>query len=297
MLLQTTAVPTTGTQSADPLRTVNPYVFLVGCPRSGTTMLKRIVDAHPQILITRETHWVPRFYIRRKGLTADGRVTPAIVDEWFEYYRFAHLGISRERLARMVAKHEGASYAEFVSALYDCRGLKKGKPFVGDKTPTYVHHLPTLTALWPHTRIVHLIRDGRDIWLSMREWRMAHKAAGSFATWGTDPVVTTALWWKALVGIGCQDGAAMDSQHYQSISYEALVIDCESECRSLAEFLAIRYDPKMPRYYEGRMRARGEGSANDVWLRPTPGLRDWRTQMVAINLSGSKQLSASSCST
>ena len=66
MLLQTTAMPT-GTQSADRPRIVNPYVFLVGCPRSGTTMLKRIVDAHPQILITRETHWVPRFYNRRKG--------------------------------------------------------------------------------------------------------------------------------------------------------------------------------------------------------------------------------------
>ena len=92
MLLQTTAVPT-GTQSANRPRTVNPYMFLVGCPRSGTTMLKRIVDAHPQIAITRETHWVPRFYNRRKGLTADGRVTPAIVEKWFEYDRFAHLEI------------------------------------------------------------------------------------------------------------------------------------------------------------------------------------------------------------
>jgi hypothetical protein len=71
----------------------------------------------------------------------------------------------------------------------------------------------------------------------------------------------------------------MDSQHYQSISYEALVTDCESECRSLAEFLAVLYDPKMPRYYEGHTRPREEGSANDVWLPPTPGLRDWRTQM------------------
>ena len=196
----------------------------------------------------------------------------------------------------MVAKHEGTSYAEFVSTLYDCRGLKKGKPFVGDKTPTYVHHLPTLTALWPHTRIVHLIRDGRDVWLSMRQWRMAHKAAGSFATWGTDPVVTTALWWKALVGIGCQDGAAMDSQHYQSISYEALVTDCESECRSLAEFLAIQYDPKMPRYYEGHTRREKKDRPITSGCHQRRGSETGARRWIAMNLSVSKRPPASSCS-
>jgi hypothetical protein len=181
----------------------------------------------------------------------------------------------------MVAKNEGATYSEFVSKLYDRYGLTQGKPLVGDKTPWYVRKLSTLVELWPQVRVVHLIRDGRDVWLSMRNWRMADRTAGKFSTWKSDPLVTTALTWRALVSIGCQDGAAMGAQRYRAIQYEPLVRESERECRSLAAFLDVPFDPRMPFYYEGRTTPAEVGSANKAWLPPTPGLRDWRTQMDA----------------
>ena len=62
-------VPSAGAATA----ATNPFVFIVGCPRSGTTLLNRIVDAHPLIAITPETHWVPRFHRQGNGLPDDGR--------------------------------------------------------------------------------------------------------------------------------------------------------------------------------------------------------------------------------
>ena len=47
--------------------TVNPYVFIVGCSRSGTTLLQRIVGAHPDIAVALETHWIPRWLEKRRG--------------------------------------------------------------------------------------------------------------------------------------------------------------------------------------------------------------------------------------
>ena len=55
---------------------MNPYVFLVGCPRSGTTLLRRIADAHPQLAVARGTRWIPRTFEFRRCLTEDGHVTP-----------------------------------------------------------------------------------------------------------------------------------------------------------------------------------------------------------------------------
>ena len=52
----------------------NPYVFIVGCPRSGTTLLKRLVDAHPAIASPPETHWITRFYKRGTGVAPDRRL-------------------------------------------------------------------------------------------------------------------------------------------------------------------------------------------------------------------------------
>jgi hypothetical protein len=46
---------------------VNPYVFIVGCPRSGTTLLQRIVDAHPDIAVVFEMHWISRWLEKRRG--------------------------------------------------------------------------------------------------------------------------------------------------------------------------------------------------------------------------------------
>ena len=46
---------------------VNPYLFIVGCPRSETTLLQRIVDAHPDIAVVFETHWIPRWLEKRRG--------------------------------------------------------------------------------------------------------------------------------------------------------------------------------------------------------------------------------------
>ena len=63
-------------------------MFIVGCPRSGTTLLQRMVDAHPDIAITRQSRCIPNYYEKRKGLTPDGLVTPELVDRLVEERRF-----------------------------------------------------------------------------------------------------------------------------------------------------------------------------------------------------------------
>ncbi|MGI9455650.1 MAG: sulfotransferase family protein [Aeoliella sp.] len=264
-----------------PSNLTNPYVFLVGSPRSGTTMLKRMVSAHPLITISRETHWVPHFYERRKGVDADGLVTPAIVDKLFSHHRFSQMKMSAPTVRDVVTSHPGITYAGLVTSIFDHYARRRDKPLAGDKTPKYVRKLPTLWELWPATRVLHIIRDGRSVWLSMRNWRMAHKAAGQFSTWQESPVVTTALWWKALVGIGVEDGRRQCSDQYAEISYEHLVANPELGCRRIAAFLGLEYNEAMPNYFRGKTRRKQEASANAAWLPPTPGLRDWRTDMTA----------------
>ncbi len=260
-------------------KTTNPYVFLVGSPRSGTTMLKRMVNAHPLLAITRETHWIPRFYEKQKGVTAEGHVTEKLVDLLFEHHRFDQMKIKRRTLLKIVREQSDLTYASLVGQIFDHYGRRKNKPLVGDKTPTYVRKLPILHQLWPAARFVHLIRDGRDVWLSMRQWRMAAKSAGKFPSWNVDPLITTALWWKALVGMGRRDGREIGNSQYCEFKYEQLVAQPDIECRKLAHFLDLPHVEAMERYYEGRSQPDAQLSTNAAWLPPTPGRRDWRTQL------------------
>lgn len=259
---------------------LNPYLFVVGNPRSGTTLLERMLNAHPRLAIIHESHWITRFYTRRIGVGRDGIVTPDLVRHLGEHHRFHLLKMSVRDIGAIIEGEPGMRYADFISRLFDLYGRREGKPLVGDKTTGgYVRRLPLLHDLWPGARFVHLIRDGRDVCLSMRTWPKADRAAGRFAIWDEDPVATTALWWDWQVRLGHEGGSAIGPERYREVRFEDLVSGPEDQCRALCEFLGVPFDDAMCRFNEGRVRDARGLSANQAWLAPTPGLRDWRTQM------------------
>jgi hypothetical protein len=259
----------------------NPYLFVVGCPRSGTTLLRRMLNAHPELAITPETHWIARSLERGIGVTPDGIATPELVSHLLASPKFRRTGIERADLERLLPRSRPVSYADFVRGFFDLYGRLEDKALVGDKTPGYVRRLPLLHALFPETRFVHLIRDGRDVTLSALGWRRASKLASRLSTWEAHPVATAALWWERHVRAGREAGRALGQALYYELRYEALIADPAREAESLCAFLELRFDEALVRFHESRQRSEPGLSAKKAWLPPTPGLRDWRAEMSA----------------
>lgn len=258
----------------------NPYVFIVGCPRSGTTLLQRIVDAHPEIAITPETHWVPAFFRDGVGLTTEGFVLPELVEELFSHRNFSKMGISHVDLEGLLGDGRPVSYSSFVSGIFDLYGRQHDKPLVGDKSPGYARDIPLLHTLWPAAKFIHLIRDGRDVCLSAINWKRKIPAMTSrFPTWAEDPVTTAALWWECHVRLAREAGNALGPDLYSEIRYEALVAHPAEECARLCAFLGVPYVDTMLRFHEGRFSGKAGQDAKHSWQPITPGLRNWRTQM------------------
>jgi hypothetical protein len=258
----------------------NPFLFIVGCPRSGTTLLQRIVNSHPRIAVLPETQWVPRFFQEQTGLTAEVWVTSHLIGRLIEHRTFPRLGISRQEVEALLRGEEPLSYARFVSGVFDLYGKAQAKPLVGDKTPGYVRKIRVLHALWPEAKFVHLIRDGRDVCLSALDWkRKAARMASLYPTWTESPVMTAALWWEWHLERRRRRGQLLGRDLFYELRYEALVTRPAEECAKLCAFLGVPYDDAMLRFHEGRTRAEPGLSAKDAWLPISPGLRDWRTQM------------------
>jgi hypothetical protein len=262
----------------------NPYVFIVGCPRSGTTLLQRILDAHPDIAITPETHWVPSYFNKLLRKEPEGWVTPKFLTKLLRYHRFAQLGISREELEGLLNSDGPIAYHQFVSAIYDFYGRARGKSLVGDKTPGYARSIPLLHDLWPAAKFVHLIRDGRDVCLSAVNWQKPGKLLVRCATWGAEPVITAALWWEWHVRLAREAARALGPGRYYEIRYESLVANPRTEMAKLCAFLNVPFAEAMLRFHEGRTRTGPGLDAKDAWLPITPGLRDWRSQMPAADV-------------
>jgi hypothetical protein len=254
---------------------VNPYVFIVGCPRSGTTLLGRIGDAHPNLAVVHETRWIPRCFENREGLTPDGVVTHSLVERLRDPRTLAPLGMREDEMEELIRNSDGLSFATFVTALFDRYGERHGKPLVGDKSPGYVRYLPTLHELWPQAKFVHILRDGRDVCLSVLDWR---KGVTRFSTFRDDPFTTTGVWWEWYVQLGLE-GREIGGGLYHELRYESLVGEPEREVIRLSEFLEIPYHASMLRFHEGRMRDDPRLNAKKAWRPVTPGLRSWRTQM------------------
>ncbi len=268
---------------------MNPFVFIVGCPRSGTTLLQRIVNAHPQVAITKESQWFDKSWItdwfeERTGLSPEGMVTSELTSRMLAHPKFRRLKIRQEQFATLAGDGRQVDYASFVASLFDLYGKTKGKALVGNKTPAYVLKVDLLHSLWPKARFVHLIRDGRDVCLSVVKWSKGPIVKDSFVTSKNDPVSTVALWWEWHVRFGREAGTALGPGLYYEIRYESLVSRPAQESAALCAFLGLPYDESMLRFHEGRTRNDPGLDAKGAWLPVTPGLRDWRTQMSAEDM-------------
>ena len=253
----------------------NPYLFVVGCPRSGTTLLQRMLDAHPQLAVANDTHFIPRAIRKaRSDFVASGpageqiRLTPELIDQVRSYHRFPRLGLAESTVGK--ASLASSTYRGFVGRLYLEFARLSGKSLGGEKTPDYVRHLPLLHALFPWVRSVHIIRDGRDVALSALEWAREGKGPGRMALWREEPVAVCALWWRWQVRTGRQDAESLRPGSYLEVRYENLVEGPEETLRSITDFLQLPFArEEMLGFNKGKVRHEKGLSVKKAW-------RDWR---------------------
>jgi hypothetical protein len=255
----------------------NPFFFLLGCPRSGTTLFGRMIDAHREMAVVPEIRWLARRYTLREGLTPDGRLTPSFFANLKKFSRFTHMPLGEDELAPFVASPGAISYADFMTVLYDALGKAHGKRLVGQKNADHAvpTDVPVVLGLWPEAKVVHLVRDGRDVCLSVLNWRIRDKVERLFSTWNECRIATLAAWWEWQIRLLREAGSALGPQKYLEVRYEALVAHPEETCAQLCDFMGVAYDPDMLHFHEHAP----DRKAKQAWLPPTPGRRDWRSQM------------------
>ncbi len=250
-------------------------LFVLGVSRSGTTLLRVVLDRSPGIAIPDESFFIPLLARRHRGnVDRDG-----FLDDLSRLPVLAAWGLSLDNVA--VCMRPEMRTGQAIAAIFEAHATNEGKPRWGDKTPMYMRHLSLLERLFPDAQYVHLIRDGRDAALSFL--RMPE---GSFTrTWAhPDTAAEFACLWRTEVAAARALGQRVGSARYLEIRYEDLVARPEFAIRGICEFASLPYEPAMLDYT----------SAVDVSEKPhqqrllqplTPGVRDWRTQMAAADIS------------
>jgi hypothetical protein len=195
-------------------------IFIVGSPRSGTTLLRLILDSHPRLSCGEETHFL------RDLEPIVGRHWRMVAPYGFD--RSYWLGRIRDL------------YAGFQADVL----VRRGKSRWAEKDPTYTLMLPFIGELFPDALYVHLVRDGHDVVASYRD-RWGYAAAARVARGEWKRYVTAA---RALAS-----GPA--ASRYHELRYEDLVSDPEAALRPLFAFLGEAWDPVVLRFDEAEHEA------------------------------------------
>ena len=163
---------------------VPPAPFVVGVARSGTTLLRLMLDAHPQLAIPPETHFVPRVVNVCERLVAEGASTAEIRGQALAamttHPRWEDFGLSEDEVRELMERHDPLDPGDAIRSFYEAYAAGEGKPRWGDKSPPYTWKSLRIQRALPEAHFIHIIRDGRDVALSLSEvsWGPGDVTAG-----------------------------------------------------------------------------------------------------------------------
>jgi hypothetical protein len=212
-------------------------IFVVGCPRSGTTMLQLMLHSHPRIAIPPETRFVVTAYeLRREFGDLERPASRRALAQWIvdrPQTKFLDLGLDPGSITEEIISGP-PTLGTALGTVFQAYARRFGKPRWGDKRPTYIQHLDGLLRLFPDAQVVHLIRDGRDCVASLKE-----------VSWYKRDVFHAAATWNQAIDLGRRAEARLGPNSYHQLQYEHLVEDPDGELRGLCAFLGEDYDPRM----------------------------------------------------
>ncbi|EAW35916.1 hypothetical protein L8106_07576 [Lyngbya sp. PCC 8106] len=216
-------------------------VFLVGCPRSGTTLLQSLLAAHPDIISFPESkffqYFTPEYERRRKRLGfISQRLKP-----WLKHYFTDELGRSDLLTYFPVIPLQFLYVRQFIKVL-SLLAEEQGKPLFLEKTPQHIFYIHTIEKYIPNAKIIHLLRSGTDVVASLYE--VTHRyPQGWDGKWEIDRCVDH---WKQAVKLSLN---TKNKLNHHLVSYEQLTETPEIVLKKICHFLSIADDQNLIKNY------------------------------------------------
>ena len=214
-------------------------IFIMGTQRSGTTLLRLILNAHSKIAIPEEARFLTPLLKKRylkKGISGDSLkklVGYLSSNEQFKLWNYD----SRSFLEHLSRKDE-ISLHELIDSMFSSYCANEGKTIWGDKS-LFFATIDILRALFPDARFIHIVRDGRDVFDS---WRKMDSTKGNASVIALD-------WSYKLYKIE-SSLKKLSPANQLTIRYEDLIDDPEKAVKAVCSFVGVEYETGMLDFYK-----------------------------------------------
>jgi Sulfotransferase family len=231
---------------------------IVGSGRSGTTYLNSLLVRSLGIGSSAEPKFVIPMYrqLYRFGNLEQAANLRRLVEKIHKAKVFDHLhrvrGIS-SRPEEILERVQAPTYTGVLYAVFQLLAEKRNCSRLGYKDPFDVTHLPLLAQLLPTARFIHIIRDGRDVALSLQKF-----------SWGPTNLYCGARYWARLVSTGRKDGADLGSRYFE-LRLEDLMLNPDKTAAELGGFINRGHHPEQVQNLVERVNQTRKAGNMQLW--------------------------------
>lgn len=246
----------------------NANIFMIaGCGRSGTTLLKSILNYHDEINVPTETFFfghISKYLNKHKDLTYEQAVDFVISRWWLKETNLKKTDVLNFIDAGKEKKHDQISlFIALMNALSegDCR-------IIGEKTPSHINAIAGLCGVIPKLKVLQIVRDPRAVCASYKK-----------APVGTNQIIPIVKEWLNASKISLECAA---NENYMMIRYEDLVSDCERVLNEVCEFLGVDFSHSLLSFYQRKNSGYSSVQKHhDATLKPVSISRveSWRNEL------------------
>jgi len=203
-------------------------------------MFRLMLNRHHAFHVPGETWFLTEVLDR---FPSQGPLTPeqvtGVSNLIHEHWRWKEWGMDESVSRAAVQALSEPTLADVVDTIYRVPMADAGKRRWIDKTPGYTTEIPRLHRLFPEAKFVHVIRDGRDVVISLRR-----------TGWHGQKSWNIAEYWATAVSTARRDAGALATHQYLEVSYERLVLETEAALREVCDFLGEAFDPAMLEFHD-----------------------------------------------
>ncbi|HKO99976.1 MAG TPA: sulfotransferase [Pyrinomonadaceae bacterium] len=208
----------------DRVNTTQGYFFIVGCSRSGTTLLSVLIDRHSRLCVTPET----AFFDEVAPLLTN-RNDESLINVLANWSRLCELQIEPEMVRRRLGTRPEPG--DVLAAILDLYALHRGKSRCGEKTPQHLAHIPSILRHFPNAKVICMLRDGRDTSLSLAE----------MPWWRSGVAEAAELWKQSLRRM--EEFQHKYYERFLVLRYEDLLASPEQALSGVMEYLGETFEP------------------------------------------------------
>ncbi len=253
--------------------------FIVGVHRSGTTLLRYMLSSSPRIYIPPESDFIPRFFLKEPLAVLDEDEVEKTLGSIFGRYRFVKEWQGERPAAKtFFGEMDSKTPAGFLNHLYRSYAEQKGAVRWADKTPIYSSYIDLIHMIFPEAKFIHIIRDGRDVALSMLD------------KWGDKEIHVDMYFaarnWVRRIQEAQASGRRLGGDYYYELKYEALVGSPERELQAICDFLEEPFLEEMVSHHRQAKRQIEAGSFHEAVRKPANKSRigRWEQEMSSADL-------------